>query len=31
MTTKTNFWGINFEVPMGHTYSTQEDLKEARG
>jgi len=30
MSTKSNFWGINIEVPMGHTYSTQEDLKEAR-
>lgn len=30
MGTKTNFWGINFEIPLGHSYSTMEDLQEAR-
>ena len=30
MTTKTNFWGEGYEVPLCHSYSTREDLTEAR-
>lgn len=30
MTTKTNFWGEGYEVPLCHSYSTKEDLTEAR-
>jgi hypothetical protein len=30
MQTKTNFYGDSVEMPAGHSYSTQEDLKDAR-
>ena len=28
--TKTNFWDENLEVPLSHSYSSNEDLKNAR-
>ena len=30
MGTRTNFWGESYEVPICHSYSTKEDLTEAR-
>ena len=29
MELKTNFWGMNQEVPKGHMYSVMDDFKEA--
>ncbi len=31
MVQRTNLWGEVIEMPLGHSYSTQEDLSQARG